>query len=331
MLDTPYFHPVPGLSTGNFFRGGDTITGLTGVLHWSFAGQSGTDAWRIRPVVEAFDYAFTPANPRPGLPEVDGRIKVASFNVLNYFLSIDTANTCSPTQTADCRGADSEQELQRQRAKLLAALEQLDADVFGFMEMENTPGVEPLADLVAGLPGYAYVDTGPTGTDAIRVGIIYKTTTVSPVGAHAVLDSQAFVNPRNASVDRNRPAVAQTFQETLTGERFTVVVNHLKSKGSGCGGGDDDTTTGQGNCNLTRTLAAQALADWLATDPTGSDDADVLIIGDLNSYAKEDPITALSDAGLHRPRCSRSAARPPTATSSTVSSATSTTPSRTTA
>jgi Ca2+-binding RTX toxin-like protein len=75
------------------------------------------------------------------------------------------------------------------------------------------------------------------------------------------------------------------------------VVNHLKSKGSGCGAGDDDTTTGQGNCNGTRTLAAQALADWLAGDPTGSGDPDFLIIGDLNSYAKEDPIVALQTAG----------------------------------
>ena len=74
-------------------------------------------------------------------------------------------------------------------------------------------------------------------------------------------------------------------------------MNHLKSKGSGCGANDDDTTTGQGNCNLTRTLAAQELAAWLETDPTESGDGDVLIIGDLNSYAKEDPIAALEEAG----------------------------------
>jgi hypothetical protein len=54
---------------------------------------------------------------------------------------------------------------------------------------------------------------------------------------------------------------------------------------------------GQANCNLTRTTAATALANYLATDPTGSGDADFLIIGDLNSYAKEDPITALAAAG----------------------------------
>jgi predicted extracellular nuclease len=295
--NTPYYHPVPGLSTSNYFRGGDTITNLTGVLHWSFAGQTGTDAWRIRPVTEAYSYAFTPVNTRPAVPSVDSSLKVASFNVLNYFLTIDTSNTCAPTQDQDCRGADSAQELERQRTKMLAALSALDADVFGFMEMENTPGVEPLADIVAGLPGYAYVDTGVIGTDAIRVGIIYKTSTVTPVGNYAVLDTQAFVNPRNAAVDRNRPAVAQTFEEISTGGRFTVVVNHLKSKGSGCGAGDDDTTTGQGNCTLTRTLAAQELANWLATDPTGSGDSDVLIIGDLNSYAKEDPIVALQNAG----------------------------------
>ncbi|HMB24236.1 MAG TPA: ExeM/NucH family extracellular endonuclease, partial [Anaerolineales bacterium] len=295
--NTAYYYPVPGLSTSNYFRGGDTITNLTGVLHWSFAGQTGTDAWRIRPVVEEYSYAFTPVNARPSVPAIDGRLKVASFNVLNYFLTIDTSDTCAPTQDQDCRGADSAQELERQRTKMLAALSAIDADVYGFMEMENTPGVEPLADIVAGLPGYGYIDTGVIGSDAIRVGIIYKTSTVSPVGNYAVLDTQAFVNPRGAANDRNRPAVAQTFEEIATGARFTVVVNHLKSKGSGCGADDDDTTTGQGNCNYTRTLAAQVLADWLATDPTGSGDADVLIIGDMNSYAKEAPITTLENAG----------------------------------
>ncbi len=292
--NTPYYHPVPGLSTSNFFRGGDTITDLTGVLHWSFAGQSGTDAWRIRPVTEAYSYAFTPVNTRPAVPSVAGSLKVASFNVLNYFLTVDTTNVCAPTQDQDCRGADSAQELERQRTKMLAALSAIDADVFGFMEMENTPGVEPLADIVTGLPGYGYIDTGVIGGDAIRVGIIYKTSTVIPIGNYAILDSS--VDPRFVDT-RNRPALAQTFEEVATGARFTVVVNHLKSKGSGCGAGDDDTTTGQGNCNGTRTLAAQALADWLATDPTGSGDSDALIIGDLNSYAREDPIVALQNAG----------------------------------
>ncbi|MFQ5577316.1 MAG: isopeptide-forming domain-containing fimbrial protein, partial [Anaerolineae bacterium] len=97
---------------------------------------------------------------------------------------------------------------------------------------------------------------------------------------------------------KNRPALAQTFRENATGELFTAVVNHLKSKGSACDDvGDPDTGDGQGNCNLTRTAAAAALANWLASDPTASGDPDFLIIGDLNSYAMEDPITTLKARG----------------------------------
>ena len=68
-------------------------------------------------------------------------------------------------------------------------------------------------------------------------------------------------------------------------------VNHLKSKGSDCDDvGDPDLGDGQGNCSQTRRAAAEALVDWLATDPTGSGDPDFLIMGDLNSYAQEDTI-----------------------------------------
>ena len=88
----------------------------------------------------------------------------------------------------------------------------------------------------------------------------------------------------------------QTFEQVSTGGRFTIAVNHLKSKGSPCDG-DPDALDGQGNCNLTRAAAAEALADYLATDPTGSGDPDVLVVGDLNSYRLEDPITELRDAG----------------------------------
>jgi predicted extracellular nuclease len=79
---------------------------------------------------------------------------------------------------------------------------------------------------------------------------------------------------------------------------LTVAVNHLKSKGSACDDvNDPDTGDGQGNCNLTRTAAAEALATWLANDPTQSGATNALIIGDLNAYALEDPITAIKDAG----------------------------------
>ena len=71
--------------------------------------------------------------------------------------------------------------------------------------------------------------------------------------------------------------------------------------------------------------AAQALADYLATDPTGSGDPDFLIIGDLNSYRDGGPDHDTRGGGLHRPASSGSSARTATASCSTASSATSTT------
>jgi hypothetical protein len=37
--------------------------------------------------------------------------------------------------------------------------------------------------------------------------------------------------------------------------------------------------------------------NWLAADPTGTGETDALIMGDLNSYAMEDPITTIKNAG----------------------------------
>lgn len=275
----------------NRFRGGDTVQNMTGVLGYDF------NLYRIFPTGPA---TYSALNARPGAPEaVGGTLRVAAMNTLNFFVTADYPtgdpldNQCGPAQNVECRGWDSDQqdEFTRQRAKLLAALAGLDADIIGLNELENSAGVDPLANIVAGLSGYAYINTGVIGTDAIRVGLIYRPAKVTPVGAFQILD--ATDDPRFIDT-KSRPTLAQTFQDVATGGRFTVVVNHLKSKGSDCNDvGDPDIGDGQGNCNLTRTAAAQALVDWLATDPTGSGDPDFLIMGDLNSYAQEDPISAI--------------------------------------
>jgi len=300
--DEPYYWPRAGLSISNYIRGGDTIDNLTGIMHWSYAGQSGTDAWRVRPVLEAIDYTFTPVLPRPVQPnETGGSFKVAAFNVLNYFDTIDDGiDICGPLADMECRGADSAAELERQREKIVSAMLEMDADVIGLMEIENDAG-GAVQDLVNGLnaiagPGtFDYIDTGFIGSDAIKVALIYNTATANPVGDYAILDSS--VDP-NFDDTKNRPALAQTFEEIATGAKVTVAVNHLKSKGSACTDvGDPDLNDGAGNCNVTRTNAATALATWLAGDPTNSGDPDAIVIGDLNSYRMEDPIDALKAAG----------------------------------
>ncbi len=287
----PAIHPNGStFDLGNLFRGGDLLQGVTGVLDYSF------DLYRIQPTQGA---AYTAANPRTAQPDpVGGNLKVASFNVLNYFSTIDTgAFICGPLQDQECRGADTPEEFTRQRDKIIAALTAIDADVVGLLEIENNINDEAVQDLVDGLNAasgagtYDYIHTGVIGSDAIKVALLYKPAAVSLLGSYAILDST--VDPRFLD-DKNRPALAQTFLDNTTGSIFTLAVNHLKSKGSDCNDvGDPDTGDGAGNCNITRTLAAQALVDWLAGDPTASGDSDFLIIGDLNSYDKEDPIDAI--------------------------------------
>lgn len=287
----PIRYPLPELTALNTLRVGDSLESLTGVLDERFG------FYRVQP---SGPLTFTQSNPRQAAPAtVGGELQVASFNVLNYFLTLDNGQPrCGPAQDMDCRGANTPTEFERQRAKILQAITAIDPEIAGLLEMENTSGVEPLADLVGGLNQiagsdvYTYVDTGPLGTDAIRVGMIYKPAAVTPLGDFAVLDSSVDAN----FIDTlNRPSLAQSFR-AADGEVFTVVVNHLKSKGSSCRG-DPDRDDGQGNCNGVRTAAATALVTWLAGDPTGSGDADTLIIGDLNSYAKEDPIRAIESGG----------------------------------
>jgi uncharacterized repeat protein (TIGR01451 family) len=290
----PVIHPDPKLTFANTLRGGDSLPSLTGVLAYSFG------EYRVHPVGPL---PFTPANPRTASPApVGGALKVASFNVLNYFTTIDDGSSiCGPDANLGCRGADSAEEFTRQRDKIINAILGMDADIVGLIEIENHATDAALIDLVDGLNAaagsaiYSYIPTGPVGDDAIKVALIYKSASVTPSGAFAVLDTS--VDPTFLD-SKNRPVLAQTFEEVASGEKLTVAVNHLKSKGSPCTDvGDPNLGDGQGNCNLTRTTAAIALANWLASDPTSSGDPDFMIIGDLNSYAMEDPITALKDAG----------------------------------
>lgn len=292
----PTLYPAGGLSASNTLRSGYTVNGITGVLEQRFG------LYRLQPVGPV---AFNADNPRPATPaSVGGTLRVSAMNVLNYFTTLDAPGSgpfiCGPLANLECRGANSASEFTRQRDKIVSAIIGLDADVIGLMELENN-ATAAIQDLVNGLNAaagagtYAFIDTGTIGTDAIKVGLIYKPASVTPAGAHAILDST--VDP-SFDDTKNRPALAQTFSQNANGQKFTVVVNHLKSKGSNCNDvGDPDTGDGQGNCNVTRRNAAIALVNWLATDPTGSGDPDFLIVGDLNSYAMEDPITAIQNAG----------------------------------
>jgi len=279
-------------------RVGDRVVGATGVLRYSRgSGGGGPETWRLMPVREP---QFEASNPRTNnLPDKNGALRIMSLNALNYFASIDNGNArCGPAGNQGCRGADSAEELERQRGKLVAAIAESEADIVGLVEIENdrSASLQSLVDaLNARLSGdpWRYVATGTIGSDVIKVGLIYNANETRPEGQFAILDSRV---DDDFNDDRNRPALAQTFAAGKA--RITVAVNHLKSKGSDCNDlNDPNRDDGQGNCNRTRTRAAAVLARWLDGDPTGSGSADSLIIGDLNAYLREDPIVALQDEG----------------------------------
>ncbi|MBW4491011.1 MAG: ExeM/NucH family extracellular endonuclease [Trichocoleus desertorum ATA4-8-CV12] len=276
---------VPFLNQDGTLRVGSTVAGLTGVLGFGFGN------YRLQPTE---DPNFMDTNPRTAAPEgVGGNVKVASFNVLNYFNG-DGMGGGFPT----ARGADNVAEFERQSAKIVSAIAALDADVVGLIEIENDgDGSESaIAELVdrlnasLGAKIYDYIRDPATGvgTDAIKVAFIYKPETVTPVGA-ALSDPDAIYN---------RLPVAQTFVLNSNGETFTPVINHFKSKGGTGTGADADQGDGQGAFNFTRVQQAEALLSFVNELKTTTGDRDVLVLGDLNAYGEEDPIDVLRNGGL---------------------------------
>ncbi|MEM8501908.1 MAG: ExeM/NucH family extracellular endonuclease [Cyanobacteria bacterium P01_D01_bin.1] len=304
------------LSATNLLRGGDTVTGLTGVLSFDFGN------YRIQ---ANQGINLQPTNERDLAPsEIGGSLKLSNLNVLNLFTTLNApGNPGSGPSRISPRGANTAPEFERQLQKLVTAIEGLNSDIIGLVELENEfvdtngDGQFAVGRLVEALnaragagtyafvsPGQAFVDTG----DAISVGAIYKTesvriapgTTVETLtdadlptlGPDLDTDAPVFDGPST-----NRAPLAVTFEEISSGELFTVAIAHFKSKGGNGSGDNADIGDGQGNFNGTRLRGAIALGAWLETDPTGSGDPDFLIVGDLNAYAQEEPITALEAIG----------------------------------
>lgn len=201
---------------------GDTVTGLTGVLDYSWAGNAASQAtWRVR-ATEDGQNSFVDTNPRPApTAHVDGDIKIAAFNVLNFFTTLDvfpdtTGDNVGPALNLEPRGADASPqqalpgtaataEYDRQLEKLVTAILGLDADIIGLNEIENDflsggtapgnqanqqGGLTAIETLVAalntaiGAAVWDWVDPGTEfiGADAIAVGLIYRSDKVEIAG-----------------------------------------------------------------------------------------------------------------------------------------------------
>lgn len=301
------------LAANNTLRGGDTITNAVGVLSYTWAGNvASPNAYRLRPVNALTGAApFVAVNQRPTSPPVvGGDLQVVGANVENFFNTFGNG-ACSfgvGGAAADCRGASNTAEFGKQIEKVVDALTSSQAEVIGLVEIENdgygpTSAIARLRDemnLVDGPGTWAYIDVdantstvNAAGTDAIKVGLMYRPGAVTPVPGTtrtAIAAAATF----------ERIPVSQAFR-TSSGEVFSVVVNHFKSKSTtGCpASGTDSDQNGQGCFNDRRVSQANALTSFLTTGviPAAGGDQDVLVIGDLNSYASEDPTQVLLAAG----------------------------------
>ncbi|HAS6087604.1 TPA: ExeM/NucH family extracellular endonuclease [Vibrio vulnificus] len=323
----------------NYIRINDSVVGMQGVLHYSY------NEFRLIPVADVTKANFIHNTPRTSSPVIkesygdDGfTIKVATQNVLNYFNSPYGGHG---NQFGDNRGAKSQQEFERQQAKIVEAIYGLDADIVGLMEVENNGfgDFSAIRELLEALNAkydqenygdrfnsqsihnrYVFVGFDKNGdqvldqfdtigSDVITSGVIYRPSKVALYAGKViempwqdapmvidedgepVLDSKGEVAESGKNYQRN--TIAATFRVLNTDKLLTVAINHLKSKGSTCW--DDYVGTkavdndAQGSCENFRVASTYHLGEELAK--IGGDQ---VVLGDMNSYAHEDPMLVLT-------------------------------------
>ncbi|HKO93309.1 MAG TPA: ExeM/NucH family extracellular endonuclease, partial [Polyangiaceae bacterium] len=225
------------------------------------------------------DFRAPPFEPPRDPPP--GSLRIVALNLDNYFAA------------PGVRGASSAAEHARQRAKLVAQLGPLDADILALTELGNdaSDGGVPasLSELLGALnsdaPGsepYQVNESGADGSDVIRSAIAYRTRRVRPAGSAQFANSPVF----------RRAPVLQVFEAET--HRFTVAVVHFKSKSCSAG----ESALGAEGCGaLARQAEARELAAVSSSLPP-HDASELLLIGDFNSDAREAPLAELRRLGL---------------------------------
>ena len=276
---------VPYLAGNPVLRTGMQLRNVEGIVRVDAQG---------RPSLQVEGTLTLPDLQRPAVPKVAGDLHIAAFNLENFFNG-DGQGGGFPT----LRGARTLDEHKAQVAKLVATISALDAHIAALMELEND-GYGPqsaIAELLAALNAtlepaqqWAMVDAGEgPGTNPIRVGIIYRKGLFKPLGAPLTKLDGPFA-------EHSRAPLAQAFQGS--GAPFMVVANHFKSKGCrDAAGADADRNDGQGCWNATRVESARQLNQWVGAEAARLKVKDIVLLGDFNAYAQEDPIRTLHDLG----------------------------------
>ncbi len=227
----------------------------------------------------------TRADLQKGYPSVDivGKhtLLICAFN-LEYYLVENLGTGFGP---------DDQTQANKQHAKIMDALAHIEADVFGFVEIEQgQAALKKLAHAMSQESGreYSWINDGGSSSGSYtKSGYIYCTETVEPYG-----------NIQHNNVGVSNRKKMQAFREKATGETFIFSLNHFKAKSGYATGADADQGDGQGVYNATRVKEAESVVSDINKNISYFKDPDVLVMGDLNAYGKEDPIRVLTDNGL---------------------------------
>lgn len=195
-------------------------------------------------------------------------------------------------------GPDNQSEHEAQKKKVLSGLAKINADIYGLVEIQQ--GQTAIAEIASELTKrtgrhFSYIDDGTSANGTYtKSGYVYCSDVVR---LHGQMKN-------NNSVVSNRKKM-QCFELISNGERFIFSLNHFKAKSgaSNATGLNADQGDGQGVFNKSRTDEANSVLSNYQTNRSYYEEEDLLVMGDLNAYAKEDPIMALINGGmtdLHR-------------------------------
>lgn len=235
-----------------------------------------------------------------GIPNVDLVYDEDGDSIVTHDLLVCGANLeyylVEQFDASSSMGPSSSSEHQKQRTKVSTALAKINADLYGLVEIQQGQNAlkEIAEDLTrkTGRP-FDYIRDGSSANGTYtKSGYVYCTDVLRPHGE---------IRENNAGVSNRKKM--QAFDVIASGERFIYSINHFKAKSGSGSGKDADQHDGQGGFNATRVKESQSVLAAYSSNRSYFGDDDILIMGDLNAYAKEDPIVALINGGmtdLHR-------------------------------
>jgi len=211
--------------------------------------------------------------PMPKMPK--NGLLICAANIQNYFY--DLGGYAHPKTT------QKQQTLQTE--KITKAFVHMNADIYALCEIQKGDSAPQM--LVNALnkyvkkERYAYVSQGWENGDTISCGYIYRVDKVCPYGdlQYAYHDTKNHYHYR---------LVACGFEELSSGERFVLNINHLRSKR---GTGDESNSKRMVNVDSLLVMLNHIEKEQVFGD------SDILLVGDYNSYAYEQPIQTIVRAG----------------------------------